>query len=153
MAGGRPRETSLEPEEMVALGHEMIQWLRANPDTLHLSEWYTIHKGYLYEEWKCFIRMPEFRPYYEQALKIVGLKYLTKNSDVRDGISQRWQRVYFKDLKEEEDETKEFESSLKVKEAKAGTEEERKRADDILNQLDKLQEGRSSNKPNNMDNA
>jgi hypothetical protein len=71
---------------------------------LHLSEWYTIEKGYTYNEWKNFIQKEEFLPYYEQALKIVGLKYVDKNTNVRDGISQRWQRVYFKDLKEQEDE-------------------------------------------------
>ena len=45
----------------------------------------------------------EFVPYYERAIKMVGMKYLDKTSNVREGISQRWQRVYFKDLRKSED--------------------------------------------------
>jgi len=104
MAGGRPRTVSFTEEEMIALGEEMVYYVKSYKKTiLHLSEWYTIEKGFTYNEWKTFIQRKEFIPYYEQALKIVGLKYVDKNSNVRDGISQRWQRVYFCDLKEQED--------------------------------------------------
>lgn len=104
MAGGRPRVLSFSKEKMIELGEEMVSYVKANKKTiLHLCEWYTIEKGFTYNEWKNFIQKDEFLPYYEQALKIVGLKYVDKNSNVRDGISQRWQRVYFGDLKESED--------------------------------------------------
>jgi hypothetical protein len=100
----RPREFSFSEKEMIALGKEMIAYVKANQKTiLHLSEWYTIEKGYTYNEWKNFIQKAEFFPYYEQALKIVGLKYVDKKSNVRDSISQRWQRIYFGDLREGED--------------------------------------------------
>jgi hypothetical protein len=100
----RPRVFSLSPQEMMELGQEMVDYVKKNKKTiLHLSEWYTIEKGFTYNEWKNFIQKAEFFPYYEQALKIVGLKYVDKYSNVRDGISQRWQRVYFPDLKECED--------------------------------------------------
>jgi hypothetical protein len=89
---------------MISLGKEMVAFVKANNKTiLHLSEWYTIEKGYTYNQWKTFIQRDEFIPYYEQALKIVGLKYVSKNSNVRDSISQRWQRIYFDDLREKED--------------------------------------------------
>jgi hypothetical protein len=104
MATGRPRTTSFAEKEMIALGKEMVEFVKKNKKTiLHLSEWYTIEKGFIYREWKTFIQKEEFLPYYEQALKLIGLKYVDKNSNVRDGISQRWQRVYFGDLKEQED--------------------------------------------------
>lgn len=100
----RPREFSYSEKEMINLGKEMIAYVKANQKTiLHLSEWYTIEKGYTYNEWKNFIQKAEFFPYYEQALKIVGLKYVDKKSNVRDSISQRWQRIYFGDLREGED--------------------------------------------------
>lgn len=100
----RPRVFSFSKEKMIELGEEMIAYVKTNKKTiLHLCEWYTIEKGFTYNEWKNFIQKDEFFPYYEQALKIVGLKYVDKNSNVRDGISQRWQRVYFGDLKESED--------------------------------------------------
>lgn len=116
MTVGRPRTTSFEPNEMEELGKEMVEWVKTHPDTLHLSEWYTIEKMYTYNQWKSFYQLPEFLPYYEKALKLVGRKYLDKESKVREGASQRWQRVYFKDLREEEDETAAYNASLKVKE-------------------------------------
>jgi len=100
----RPRVFSFSEDKMIELGQEMVDYVKKNKKTiLHLCEWYTIEKGFTYNEWKNFIAKAEFFPYYEQALKIVGLKYVDKNSNVRDGISQRWQRVYFGDLKEQED--------------------------------------------------
>jgi len=100
----RPRVFSFSEEEMIELGKEMVAYVKKNKKTiLHLSEWYTIEKGYTYNEWKNFIAKAEFFPYYEQALKIVGLKYVDKSSNVRDGISNRWQRLYFGDLREQED--------------------------------------------------
>jgi len=100
--GGRPRTVSFSEEEMIDLGKEMVEWVKQN-DPLHLSEWYTIEKMFIYEEWKTFIQRKEFIPYYQRALKIVGKNYLHNNGKVNPGISQRWQRVYFKDLKEQED--------------------------------------------------
>ncbi len=44
MPAGRPRKTSLPPADMVALGKEMIQWIKDNPKALHLSAWYSIEK-------------------------------------------------------------------------------------------------------------
>lgn len=105
MSGGTPRTVSFSVKKMISLGKQMVAFVTAHRDTiLHLSEWYTIEKGYTYNQWKAFIQCPEFLPYYEQALKIVGLKYVDKNSNVRDKISDRWQRIYFRDLKDEEDE-------------------------------------------------
>jgi hypothetical protein len=120
--GGAPRTTSPEPETMVALGKEMIAWIEAHPDILHLSQWYTIEKMFTYNEWKVMKDKPEFHPYYEKALKMVGLKYLDRDSNVREGVSQRWQRVYFKDLREEEEETKDADTERKKKVAEVSTE-------------------------------
>jgi len=100
----RPRVFSFSEEQMIELGKEMVQYVTKNKKTiLHLCEWYTIEKGFTYNEWKNFIQKAEFFPYYEQALKIIGLKYVDKNSNVRDKISDRWQRIYFGDLREQED--------------------------------------------------
>lgn len=100
----RPRQFSFSPEQMIELGKEMVAYVKAHRKTiLHLCEWYTIEKGFTYNEWKNFIQFEEFLPYYEQALKIVGLKYVDKTSNVRESISQRWQRIYFGDLREGED--------------------------------------------------
>jgi hypothetical protein len=108
----RPRTVSFEENEMIALGIEMVDWVMKN-EPLHLSHWYTIHKGFIYNEWKTFLKRPEFVPYYEKALKLIGMQYLDGKSRVKEGISQRWLRVYFKDLREDEDETAAYNASLR----------------------------------------
>lgn len=128
--GGAPRTTSFSEEEMIKLGQEMLLWVTEN-DPLHLSQWYTIHKGFIYKEWKTFIQRPEFIPYYERALKIVGMKYLDGESKkIKEGISQRWQRVYFGDLRDQEDSDADAEADRKAKalksESRAQEEEKQK---------------------------
>lgn len=115
MAGGRPRTVTPPPEEMILLGEEMVSWVELN-NPLHLSEWWSIEKFIVGKVWRNMIEAPEFSPYYERALRIIGKQYLDKTSNVREGVSQRWQRVYFKDLKEEEDETARFLQSLRIEE-------------------------------------
>lgn len=116
MPAGAPRKVSFSKKEMIALGEEMIAWVEVN-NPLHLSEWYTIEKMFLYREWKTFIQRPEFVPYYERALKMVGRQYLDKESRIREGISQRWQRVYFADLKEQEDQDADADAKRREKES------------------------------------
>jgi hypothetical protein len=101
---GRPRTVTPKEEELIVLGKEMVKWVEEN-NPLHISAWYSIKKGILEKHWKQYIEKEEFKGYYERAMRIIGQKYLDKESNVREGVSQRWQRVYFKDLKEEEDET------------------------------------------------
>lgn len=119
MAVGCPRTVSLSEKDMIALGEEMVAYVKKNrKKMLHLSEWYTIEKAFTYNEWKTFIQKEEFLPYYEIALKIVGMQYLDKTSNVRDSISQRWQRIYFPDLKEGEDADKEADEARKARSLK-----------------------------------
>jgi hypothetical protein len=115
MVAGCPRTVSDSPEENIELGEKMIQWVTEN-NPIHLSQWYSLEMFFTYNEWKTLIKRKEFIPYYEKALYLVGLKYLDKTSNIREGISQRWQRVYFKDLKEEEDETAKMNSDLRKEE-------------------------------------
>jgi hypothetical protein len=104
MPSGAPRTVSFPDDEMIAMGKEMVEYVKKNKKTiLHLSEWYTIEKGFTYNQWKSFLQIQVFLPYYEQALKIIGVKYVDKSSNVRDSISQRWLRVYFGDIRESED--------------------------------------------------
>lgn len=111
MAGGRPRTVSLEPDEMIKLGEEMLTWVKDN-QPLHISHWYSIEMFIPDNTWDTMIKREEFVPYYEKALKIIGIQYLDKNSNVREGASQRWQRVYFRDLRKQEDEDLVFKSNL-----------------------------------------
>ena len=139
MPAGRPRTISFSPKEMEALGKEMLEWITIN-QPIHLSQWYTIHKHFTYNEWKSFLQLKEFLPYYEVALKMVGMKYL--DGTVDKSISQRFLRVYFKDLKEEENETLEFQSKLKSQEVTALTDEMVARHEAMMDQISSLQSAR-----------
>lgn len=98
----RPRTVSFPPDDMIELGKEMVAYVsNKNNKVLHLSEWYTIEKMFTYKQFKNFCDMPEFSPYYEKALKIIGKKYL--DGTVKDGIANRWLRSYFQDLTQRED--------------------------------------------------
>lgn len=104
MPAGRPRTVTPPPEEMVELGQQMVDFVSDKKNNvLHLSEWWSTEMFFVEKVWDAMCRVPEFLPYYERALRVIGKKYIDKDSKVRDGISQRWQRVYFKDLKREED--------------------------------------------------
>lgn len=102
LTSGRKRSVSLPPSDMIALGEEMVDWVLAN-DPIHLSQWYCIHKGFTDKQWDAMQQMPEFLPYYQKAIKLVGYKYITKDSPIEPSLKQRWQRVYFKDLVKQED--------------------------------------------------
>jgi len=115
MPAGRPRTSIPSPEEMIKLGEQMIEWIKINKP-LHLSEWHSGEMFITSKVWECMQVAPEFFPYYEKALKMIGKQYLDKTSKVRDSISHRWLRVYFKDLKKEEDETAKFNQLLKLEE-------------------------------------
>lgn len=117
MKVGRPRTICPDEEGVISLGLEMVEWVSIN-QPLHLSQWYSIEKFITTHLWETLIRKPEFLPYYELALRIIGAQYLDKNSDVREGVSQRWQRVYFKDLRQEEDDTLRFKSQLEIERMK-----------------------------------
>jgi|GEM_PF-1067868 len=145
MPAGRPRTVSLPPDEMIKLAEEMIKFVVEDKnDILHLSEWYCIEKGYTDAEWDTMHVAPEFFPYYEKALKIIGKKYLSKTSSVRDGISQRWQRVYFKDLKREEDETAVFNAQITKQSETQGTEEQNRKLDQLLDVMRSTQQALKS---------
>lgn len=145
--GGRPRTTSLQPEEMIKLGEEMVEWVQLNKP-IHLSQWYTIHKGFVYNQWKKFIEKEEFRPYYEQSLKLVGLNYI--NGNINPSIAHRFINVYFKDSKEQEKQDfqdkldaefeqkkrlMEFEALLKSKQTENVSEDVKNAFDALMNQF------------------
>lgn len=112
---GAPRTVSPSKEDVISLGEEMIQWVTKN-QPIHLSKWYSLEKHYTDKYWDTLTKLEQFLPYYDQALKIVGYKYLEKDSPIEPSLKQRWQRVYFKDIKAMEDEKAIFESNLRKQE-------------------------------------
>jgi hypothetical protein len=103
MALGRPRTVSLSDKDMIALGEEMVAWVKKHKP-IHLSMWYTMEKDFTDLQWDAFRKCPPFIHYYTKALKLIGFQYLDKDSQVDVRLKDRWQRVYFKDLKQSENE-------------------------------------------------
>lgn len=151
MVAGRPRTVSLPKKEMIELGKEMVKWVENN-NPMHLSEWYHIEKMYTYKQWDAMTQLPEFLPYYQQALAIVAKNYI--NGNIPPAIAQRFLRGYYKDLKYSEDDelqTKldkeliqkmklaEHQSKLNKDEQYAISETDQKRFDSILNQIQSAQ--------------
>ena len=154
--GGRPRTISFSIQEMEELGKEMLEWVIQN-NPLHIKQWYCIEKMFTYKEWKTFIQRSEFIPYYEKALGIIGLQYLDRESRIRDSIAQRWQRHYFGDLREEENETAAYNASLKQLETSQRDEEAHKKLDNLSESFNSFRYGscKESNndlRSNNTDN-
>ena len=119
--GGRPRTVSLPPEEMIELGKEMVEWVIKN-DPLQIFQWYSHVKHFTYKQFDTMKAAPEFFPYYEEAQNYIALKYINGESkQIKQGISERFLRVYFKDMKKEENEliTYKIEAEILAKEKAA----------------------------------
>lgn len=132
MPAGRPRTVSLPPEEMIELGKEMVEYVKEHKP-LHLNLWWMVEKEILEDEWECYIRTKEFFPYYKRALAIVGQQFLDKDSQADRAIKDRWQRIYYKDLRESEDETMKYKAEL----SKMTEEEKNKLLVQVLSYKDK----------------
>jgi hypothetical protein len=100
--GGRPRTVSLPPEDMIALGEEMIKWVKLH-DPYHLSQWYCGEKSIPFSDWETMRKRFEFVTYYEKAMLLIGAKYIRKDSEIEPSLKHRFLRLYFKDLRHQED--------------------------------------------------
>jgi hypothetical protein len=139
MAGGRPRTVSPDREQCIQLGEELVGWVAVNNPT-HLSEWFSIEKMIPWKTWNAMCELPEFLPYYEQALSLVARN--ARNGTLHPSLAQRFLSLYHRDLKKEERDTAEFESKLKSQEVTSLTEEMVSRHEAMMNQISSLQSER-----------
>lgn len=151
MPRGATRTVSPKPYILEKLGMEMVEWVRKNKP-LHLSEWYALEKELTADEIHLFAKKPEFKRYYEQAKALIGRSYL--DGTVPSAIANRWQRVYFRDLRDEEDNCKkesaklqlevqkelmEHTSKLQSKQFENISEEHKECFERLMNNLEKMQ--------------
>lgn len=122
MVAGAPRTTSLPPEEMIMLGEELLKWATEETKELRFlfQQFYSIEKGILRDEWKAYIKCPEFRPYYEKTQSILALKCI--DGTVKEGFGHRYLKYYDPSLQQHEREEKQFESDLRKKEIESQNE-------------------------------
>jgi hypothetical protein len=141
---GAPRTISPSPDQCRALGEEYIAWLRKNPDAVHHTEWYSIHKMMLRSEWETLVDRQEFVPYYQTARNIFAARHM--KGAVKEGIAHRFLRLYLPDLVKAENEQKAYESSLRVQEHIAATPQDKENFDALMKQFNELQEALKSSR-------
>lgn len=115
----RPRTLTPEDPELEILGQELVDWAtyadtekpRKDDKRLHLKQWYALKKSFTKVKWDKMCEKPVFRAYYEKAQAALAIRYI--DGTVNPSIAQRFLRLYFGDLKKEEDATAEFTAKLK----------------------------------------
>lgn len=148
MAGGRPQEY-----DRIAVADALIEWAK-KPDSININKFCAYHDPII--PCRTFLSWvesdPEFSRAYDKAKLFLGFRReeLLSSGDLHVKAYDFNATVYDQFHRKEKITLDDMESARKVKEAKAGTPEERAKADEIVKQLDKLQE-RSSNNPNSIE--
>lgn len=136
MPGGRPRTSVPEKEELIELGEDLLKWASEydeNELRCRWCEWYAKKHFFIRAQWKHMIEKPEFRPYYEIAQAYLAERWI--DGTIKEGIAQRYLRIYDPELRESEDidsNDKEIRKAAALKgEARAIEEEKQKVLDEV----------------------
>ena len=104
MAGGRPRTSIPEKDELIKLGEDLLAWAAEKKKgelRCRWCEWYSRKHFFIRAQWKHMIEKPEFRPYYESAQSFLAEKWI--DGTINSSIAHRYLRLYDPALKESED--------------------------------------------------
>jgi len=104
MAGGRPRTSVPEKEELIKLGEDLLSWASEKKKgelRCRWCEWYAKKHFFIRKQWKRMLDTEEFRPYYEAAQVFLGEKWI--DGTIHQSIAQRYLRIYDPELREQED--------------------------------------------------
>lgn len=129
---GRKRTVSLPEDDMIELGKEMIAWVKKH-NPMHITQWYSLEKHITFKQWETFKERPEFVPYYEEAINLIAINYI--DGTINNSIAQRFLRLYFKDLRKEEDENARYLASLKKEEVEDTTPEQKRLIKQLCDEL------------------
>lgn len=135
--GGRPKEYDRK-----AIASALIEWAKRD-DSINLNKFCAYHDPIISPH--AMLRWcredNEFRTAYEQAKTFLGFRREEKlnNGELHTKAFDLNATVYDAFHRAEKIELDDMESARKVKEAKAGTPEERAKADAVVEMLDKLQ--------------
>lgn len=143
MAGGRPRTSIPEKEELIKLGEDLLAWASEKKKgelRCRWCEWYAKKHFFIRKQWKRMVDTEEFRPYYEAAQVYLGERWI--DGTINQAIAQRYLRIYDPELKENEDidaDEKEVRKAAALKSEARALEEEKLK---VLNEVQ-----RSKRKP------
>lgn len=135
---GRPRTTTPEPEELIKLGEDLVQWATEETDQLRCkyAQWYCLKHGFVKKQWELMREKPEFQCYYEMAQCALGERYI--DGTINPSIAHRFLRIYTPEVKEDEDTLLKYQSDLKAKEEIAISEADVKRHELMLEQIKEM---------------
>jgi len=144
-AGGRPRTTVPEKEELIKLGQDLVQWATEETDELRCRycQWYCLKHGFVRKHWDLMLQKPEFRVYYEMAQASLAKRYI--DGSINPSIAHRLLPIYLPEVKEEEKEAKKFESDLRKEESSFISKEQEEKHESILKKVDDLLSKSSKN--------
>jgi len=120
LTSGRPRTAIPQSDELIELGKDLVEWAsekhkKGEPLRVRFCEWYT-DRGFVRKQWESFRDLPEFIWYYEKARTIMASRYV--DGTVNHSIAHRYLRIYDPELRDEENDTKRYESELRKAEEK-----------------------------------
>lgn len=148
MPAGAPRTSSPPKEKVIELGKDLVEWINApmQPgelpgDRLRFADWYCIKHFMTKSEFDALCKLPEFSVYYEYARAKFAQKINNsgKKETISEGIAQRYMRYYVPEVRDEENEKLEFEAATKAKQNAAYTEEDIKRAQEVIEWISRQQ--------------
>lgn len=131
---GRFRTVCPSDEELVVLGEELVEWVRQN-NPVHICEWYQFEKDITDNCWEVMIQKEVFLAYYKKALKMIGLNYLKEDTGIEPNVKNRWLRLYWKDLRKQEDQDKDDDIARQRQLGETVDEEQIKQMEALLSQL------------------
>lgn len=100
VSGAPPKYHS--DEDVHVIGKELLDWLEdESHEVWHLSEWYYGVKKMLEPEWRTLRQRTDFLPYYESAIKRMGVRMI-KNSEMPTAYGSRFLNIYFSEVREME---------------------------------------------------
>lgn len=116
---GRPRTSTPPDPELEILGQELVDWAtyadtekpKKDDKRIHLKQWYSLVKGLTKKNWDHMCEKEIFRAYYEKAQAAISIRYI--DGTVNPSIAQRFLRLYFSELKKDEDQVVEMKARLK----------------------------------------
>lgn len=102
---GRPPNPGYSDEELVALGEELLVWIKECDDTkfevVHLSQFYSELKEMPRTQWQSICLRDCFKPYYDRARDWIGKRILL-NKDMPTAYGSRFLGIYFNEVREHE---------------------------------------------------
>lgn len=140
MVVGRPRTKSLQSKELLEFGEKLLIWATektGKDDELRFRfpQFYCLLHGYTEDHWDKMKRIEEFRPYYEKARVALSRRYI--DGSIKDSIAHRFLRIYFPEIRKEEDETARFNARLKFEEIEKMSDGDIKRLDEMIASIKK----------------